>query len=598
MDLAGKLDQLIKVAVTRLRALSSMNATQHYSEIRSPEKGTFTWIFEHDGFIKTLDKQHSGIFHIVGKPGCGKTVLSKLLFRKIEENTGPQPKYSVRRVAFFVCNARDSGRRSPSSILGSLISQILEYDEFLPKDLEDLLEDLLKSPQWSLEKLLALFTKSLTCTRQTLPKKSKLVIIVDALDECDPGEDRESLLDVFQSVIRACASGNSCVGFLLTSRPYPDLTFPEVETSTLDLNAEASMDQDLTTYIHEGVSRLVKRRPPFLAYRARIIAKLQERAEKMFLLIRLLLGMMLRLSDSSPRSIEKLLASLPSSLSQIYDQIWAEIPSTKLSRASMIFSWLLCAFRPFRVSELELVLATHDYQQASYQGHENVESVSCCTIGTSKARAWYPLSKENQERLAPYVSLDLVGDLGRLFSPLIHISTANNENTNKTEPTLTVQDTASNDSEVDAARRIAEGRLPWEVTTVAGRTGYYLPDPSSHGYFSIMPDAYNMRINICHQTVKEHFLMDPNFPDLASIHMQMAEVCGQIKDGASIDGNDTESIKKVRNFKTTRSKQFRNYSEHGEDHRSTALRLNPFSRDRTRPRGHQKKYRWGSAENE
>jgi hypothetical protein len=76
-------------------------------------------------------------------------------------------------------------------------------------------------------------------------------------------------------------------------RPYADILFSEMNPTKLDLNKEEAMDTDLTTYIHKVVSRLIKKRPPFLVYSEEITKKLLDRAEKMYLLVDLILDLAL-----------------------------------------------------------------------------------------------------------------------------------------------------------------------------------------------------------------------------------------------------------------------------------------------------------------
>jgi len=76
-----------------LEALYFADLRQRFEEIRDAHEGTFNWIFnkmvrrrEHELAITFPEwlKSGSGIFHIAGKPGSGKSTLMKYLCRHKE----------------------------------------------------------------------------------------------------------------------------------------------------------------------------------------------------------------------------------------------------------------------------------------------------------------------------------------------------------------------------------------------------------------------------------------------------------------------------------------------------------------------------------
>jgi hypothetical protein len=81
------------------------------------------------------------------------------------------------------------------------------------------------------------------------------------------------------------------------------------------------MDNDFNQYMVHRVEMPMKARPAFRAYEQQIIAKLQGRSEKIYLLVELLLHIMEAHPTSSPSDIEKLLISSPPDLSTIFNDI-------------------------------------------------------------------------------------------------------------------------------------------------------------------------------------------------------------------------------------------------------------------------------------
>ncbi|KAJ4354479.1 uncharacterized protein N0V89_006216 [Didymosphaeria variabile] len=402
--------------IEHFQSLSSMSVEQHLYEVQTAQGNTFQWIKDNVAFQITEKSTMPIIFHITGKPGSGKTVLSKLMYRIL--SVAQNDCY----ILFFAFNDRDSGRRSPIHLMASLVAQTLARIELPGAVLDSIIgsDGKFNTKVWNereFKKTLFLFEIIL----QALPVSKKFVILVDALDECVANEERRSMLHTFGKIASMHQDRLPRVNFVFTSRPYSNIDFGVTRTFVLDLNSEDSMDHDLEAYIVDSVGFLIAERPGLARYEEKILSKLRDRAEKMYLLIELLLDMIRRHHDSSPGSIEGLLKKLPENLSAIYMKLWSEIPEEHKGRAKLIFSWVLCSFRPLTVKELGLGLAKFDItevKQAIYR----------------RTSAWQednPLDETSC--LDYYLPMDLEGDLARLFGPLVHIEGASETLSNITD---------------------------------------------------------------------------------------------------------------------------------------------------------------------
>lgn len=526
-----------------------MDVNQHLCETRDPEADTFRWVGRHPKYIQVANLQHSNILHIMGKPGCGKSVLAKYIYGILRESNQAHSK-PKRHVIFFACNEREEGRRTPTNILSSLISQFIELEINIPESLLKQWDDRFNPASWKFSRLKETFFSLMTMSYAEFTEGGQIICVVDALDECVSGPEREGLLGTFQQVVLTNRQGSGAVSFVVTSRPYADIVFPNVNALEMDLNTEAAVDKDLKTYISKGVAKLIQSRPPFQAYRTRIQSKLQDRADKMYLLVELLLDMMLRLQDSSPRSIEKLLASLPSSLSDIYQRIWAEIPPTQEKRARLLFSWILCAFRSLSVSEFTTGIATYDYNIAMQEKFKR--------SGSSITDVQNPLLAENN--LQNYIPLDLKGDLHRLFGPLIQINSEDADADTDVDPSSSVLFE-------DVMDRDDWGSLAGDYSTLVND----LRDKA-------------MRVKLCHQSAKDHFLRDPNFINVAEIHLQLAELCARCFDGTVSGDPDTVSTASFNFDVDTIERRSDNYAEYWSAHREVAVKMNPAYEGRVKLR--------------
>jgi hypothetical protein len=117
----------------------------------------------------------------------------------------------------------------------------------------------------------------------------------------------------------------------------------------------------------------------------------------MYLLVELLLVMIPDLTNSTPYAVKKALNSLPSSVGEIYEKIW----TVRDPWSTLIWSWIIFAFRPLSIEELSTALAVHQLIQSKDQ---------------------FP-----PPELSDFVPVDLEGDLQRMFGPLIQISNSNRD---------------------------------------------------------------------------------------------------------------------------------------------------------------------------
>ncbi|PGH19130.1 hypothetical protein AJ80_04208 [Polytolypa hystricis UAMH7299] len=314
---------------------------------------------------------------------------------------------------------------------------------------------------------------------------TKIIVVIDGLDECADTPDRRQLLNT------------------LTFQSAPMI---------LDLTSEQSLDHDLGAYIVASVDRLVSRRTGFQDYRETIITKLQSRAEKMYLLIKLLLDLMQDHPASSPAAVEELLSSLPQSLSAIYDRLWPMIPEIDEPRAKMIISWILCAFRPLTIKEFTVGIARYDYDKAMQRRYAEFWWLGRMERLEARSHLENPLEPTNS--LEWYTPKDFQRDITRLLGPLIQTS-------------------------------------------------------HSVGNASTSP-----RIMLCHQSVKDYFLTLPGFIDISQVHHQMAVVCARQTDN-TVTGDPDVAPSQYQDTATVFGANTSPYTEFWYQHSEAATSANP-----------------------
>ena len=314
-----------------------MDLDDHLAAVHDPEADTFQWICQTSIIIDLWVSPSSTIVHFTGKPGCGKSVLAEKLYKEsieriargdvfvreektiegaLDSNTVP--------LLFFACKDTDAKRRTASNLLSGLIAQVVGYlgaEENRSSFLAPLsekhdrragrIDDSLDLWTWPL--LLETFIDLITCG-----SFQAIICVIDALDECEAGTERNSMLDCFETVVKKGNQNGSCFRFLITSRSYHDIRFDQLHARHIELDDEDNMITDLDVFIRAGVSKLLKKRPGYEFHQSRVIETLHARADKMYLLVDLLLQILEENTNSSPDAVEKALLSLPSDVTGVY----------------------------------------------------------------------------------------------------------------------------------------------------------------------------------------------------------------------------------------------------------------------------------------
>ncbi|OAT05007.1 hypothetical protein BDBG_16383 [Blastomyces gilchristii SLH14081] len=152
-------------------------------------EGTYEWFLGHNNFRKWLKQEESGPVLVSADPGCGKSVLTKYLIDRPEH-----------RAPSTLCT-------SSPAVLPEAFTAIKPCDENGP--------GLINSTN-----PLSLWTILGDAVRD--PEAGPVIIVLDALDECDASE----LADLVRNVsgqFRSSQLGYGKLKYILTSRPYEQI---------------------------------------------------------------------------------------------------------------------------------------------------------------------------------------------------------------------------------------------------------------------------------------------------------------------------------------------------------------------------------------
>ena len=205
--------------------------------------GTREWAFQ-DFDIWVKNKTNSRGFVLTSDAGMGKTgIMSKL----VRTRTGCV-------IAHHFCRHDDSRKRNPKHVLCSiayqLATRITRYREHLEQ--MDLTNELLADLN-----VTALFDKilrePLSCMTKS-PFKTRQIILIDALDECD----RNGKNDLLQCIREHFLELPEWLGFFLTTRPEVNImkALKKFKPEPLIANSEKNMN-DIKLYIRDNLTHCI-----------------------------------------------------------------------------------------------------------------------------------------------------------------------------------------------------------------------------------------------------------------------------------------------------------------------------------------------------
>lgn len=208
-------------AIDCLRSLSFEYMDERKEDISLAHPETCDWFFKTSQFQQWYRRDnlenHNAVLWIKGHPGTGKSTLMKHTLGHLEKQLS-----ETHVIAAHFFNARgDDSEQTPLSMLRSLLYQLLEkepsiYEQFLPL-FRNKKQKFDTHWKWR-EPDLKNFLLSTIQNYQSKP----LIILVDALDECEEAHVRDAVGLLEELSIKALGVGlplNIC----LSSRHYPHI---------------------------------------------------------------------------------------------------------------------------------------------------------------------------------------------------------------------------------------------------------------------------------------------------------------------------------------------------------------------------------------
>ncbi|KAK4118454.1 hypothetical protein N657DRAFT_556594, partial [Parathielavia appendiculata] len=307
-------------------------------DIAAAYQGTCDWLFSTTQFQKWRDRAdlpaHNGVLWIKGKPGAGKSTLMKHALHHCEEVFGDHL-----IVAYFFNARGEVLEKTPLGMLRSIVYQLLEKDDTLYEQFHPIYEKQKiydKEGEWVWPQAqLKNFIRWVVKQRRSQP----LLLLVDALDECDERDVRDVVGFLETLSIDAVHAGVT-LRICLSSRHYPNISMRK----RLELTVETSEEHgsDIATYIEEKLE----------GHDDEIKAKVREKAGGIFMWVVIVVSLLnTAYDDGRLEAMREALEEVPADLEEVFNKLLSKDDRNKAETIRML-QWVLLSRRPLKPEEL------------------------------------------------------------------------------------------------------------------------------------------------------------------------------------------------------------------------------------------------------
>ncbi|KAF5337741.1 hypothetical protein D9758_016029 [Tetrapyrgos nigripes] len=338
--------------------LKWINAPNPFENFHSAEQkivqGTGTWLLEH----RLFQEWKTGMSHFLwlqGKAGSGKTFLCTNVIKTLRKD-------SV--FLYYYFDTRDKAKVDYSGIVSSLLHQVAA--EAMKQNSQNAYNAIHQLYINSKEGKFLIPEDMESTLLQLMTMMDVAYIIIDAIDECAE-EDQGKLLALIDKLLTKL---KNCF-VLVSSRPHINMAHRKAQVISLDKQmSDVGITSDIEKYVDMKLQEQDAWSPKL---KAEIKDTLLNGANGQ---IRWVDCQLTALNEITiPKRVRKALKSLPKTLQETYGKILEQVKEELRDDVKTIFQWLLFAYRPLTMGEVQHILAI-DVEEETFLPEDLVENIT------------------------------------------------------------------------------------------------------------------------------------------------------------------------------------------------------------------------------
>ncbi|KAF8252015.1 hypothetical protein K440DRAFT_493050, partial [Wilcoxina mikolae CBS 423.85] len=337
-----------------------LNSLRHhgtrYDKVETEHHGTLKWLWKHNQYKAWSSTPHSDLLLIEGKPGSGKSTLTKYFKDNLLERE-PLAKQAI--VASFFYSYRDGELHTDhSNMLRSILYDILHQKEAFFFHFQSRYRKMLKRGSWHYNCL-----REILLSFKMHPAEERLYLIVDAMDESDEN-GRDRIIQLLHEL--SATGGPGVVKVFVSSRPIAWESHDSPEIKNI-ITMEDENGPDILKCAESFLPRLKLSPDWYNKTKDDII----QNAQGAFVWVHFVEKELLKYVRTSCNNddIQNFLQSLPTDLDGFYKRMLGKLENNELRDIKLgirIFRLVLFAKPPLKVQEIHHALAIPDTINTEY----------------------------------------------------------------------------------------------------------------------------------------------------------------------------------------------------------------------------------------
>ncbi|KAF4487353.1 hypothetical protein CGCF415_v003544 [Colletotrichum fructicola] len=330
-----------------LHKLKGMDYQTRLNTTQRRLDGTCQWFRQHPGFRDWLESD-GGLLLVSASAGCGKSVLAKYLIEELiheEDNSAT--------ICYFFFKDSDPQARSFSNARKALLHGILksnpEMIDICMEELPIITDNISNTDLWSVFDKLS-----------RAQGAGRIVCILDALDESDPGERDDFIHSLEDYIIER--QGKASVKFIVTTRGYPQIINHFIGFSSNKIHLDGDSDEEkrqiqkeISIVMDHRLNKLETTMPDISPATLQIIRTgLIENGteQRTYLWMHLMFDYIHKNRFSTPAEWQQIFKDPPNTVDQTYEGLLQSVTPRAKERVRTLLALILAAERPLTIAEL------------------------------------------------------------------------------------------------------------------------------------------------------------------------------------------------------------------------------------------------------